>query len=382
MAKRTIQANYFADDKDVYDLLVGAKKRLTVQKLLEIARGRGIILSVSDRRDDRDRDALIEQLARLPFGWHELNALINATDTAERVERMTSREFSVSIDSRRLNDALNAVRDIRAARGETYQIVSTHSGKSLRVTVGYSELDTNKTRLAQRTKREFTLDFDLTSEAVKVRHQDQPRASEVLDDLVTAIAQQMTAPTQRQIELTGVHDAASRTNFFLELIRGIDGFSLEDVKRVKLSKFRNEVSVGISDEDDDDEDDTRENYTGVSPDEASYITTVKEIALKGDGLLQSREYARITSVHDFFVCAITWTSVEDSPEGVRTEFEAGFADPERGTGFSYALRGVYGRKQDGAHRKTKSTAAFDERGRLHRLLEGAASKAMDNIGKK
>jgi hypothetical protein len=60
MSKKVLHALYFADDKDIYDLLAAARQRLTPQKLVDIARTRGLLLSPSD-----DRDALVAYSAPL-----------------------------------------------------------------------------------------------------------------------------------------------------------------------------------------------------------------------------------------------------------------------------------------------------------------------------
>jgi len=377
MSRRTLQSNYFADDKDVFDLLAAARQKLTVQKLVDFARRRGLILSTAD-----ERDRLIAQIAVLPLGWQDLNALVAATDTADRAERVASRTLTGGFSTDDVSDAVDVLRQEREDRGETYKVERYKD--TLRVTVGYSELDTSKTRLVQKTLREFSLEFEIgnAGEAL-VRHQDQPRAQEVLGSLVDLLA---TKPEesieQTKIELFGIRDPARRTAFFLRLIKGVDGFTFEDVKAVRASRFHDtsadslppEAADELSDQEPDDDPDREE----VPTDEAQFIARVKEIALRGEGLLGTPQYEQLAE-HGFFVRSIVWTSSEKKALGPRVEFEAGFDDAERGTGFTYMIRGIYSRRVDGEFKKSKATPELAERTRLLRLLETAARDALGEI---
>jgi len=378
MPKRTLDANYFADDKDIFDLLIAARQKLTSQKLVEFARRRGLFLSIEDERDE-----LIEKISLLPMGWKDLNELIVATDTVDRTERVTSRQLFGVKEFQDIEAAVGLLVETRENRGEVYKPQKV--GNHLRVTVCYSELDTSRTRLVQRTQREFVLEFEAqTTGTIVVRHQDQPRAEEVVAELVGLLASKPGEPIdESRIELTGVRDATMRTNFFLKLIRGIKGYKFEDVKAVKASRFRGLDADSSSYIDDECSLDDLEPLDGdtsdaIGPEEASFVTRVKEIALKGEGLLQSQQYGQLAT-DGFFVKSIVWTSTEDTDSGTRVEFESGFVLPEEAKGFTYSVRGMYYRKTDGEFRKSKVAADPGDRRRLLRLLEDAARKAKDEI---
>jgi hypothetical protein len=381
MPNRTLQANYFADDKDVYDLLAAARKKLTSQRLVEMVRARGLILSGLTDRDD-----LIEQISILPFGWHQLRLLIEATNTADRSEKMTSASVSGSRSSEDFAAALDLVREARQDRGETYAIEKL--GGTVRILVKYSELDTSKTRLAQRTQRQFTIEIEPNpSGAALIRHQDQPRAQEIVSELIDALSQPQDVVTPAKIELAGISDATHRTQFFLQLIRGLSGFKFDDVKAVKASRLQpppvdvmvttTEEPEGADDHVDDDDDDAQSS-DGIGVDEASFIAKVTDIALRGDGLLRSSQYSQFSG-EGFFVRSIVWTATENN--GPRVELEAGFDNADEGTGFSYSIRGIHGRKSDGSLKKTKSAPSVEDRVRVLRLLESAARTAMEDVVK-
>lgn len=367
MAKRTIEANYFADDKDIYDLLIASKQKLTVQKLILFIRKRGIIVSSSHNRDE-----LIEKIASMPLCWQELNELIKATNTSDRAEKIASRSLSGKIDIANIISATEITRDERQNRAETYSI--KQNNKNLQITVTYSELDTSKTRLAQRTQKEFTFEIDATTkDDIIIRHQNQPRAQEILDSIVNKIIKKDEhSINQQKIDLSGIKNPSHRTNFFVQLLNGVNGFDLHNVKSVKVSNFSEKNS-----EDNEDTDNETDN-DGIKTEEASFIARVKEIAIKGNHILHSQLYAQ-SAQDGFFVQSIVWTALEKKPNGILVEFESGFDNPEEGKDFSYAVRGIYNRKNGGDFKKTKTQAENEEKTRVFCLLEHAARNAMSTV---
>lgn len=376
MPKRDLEAGYY-DDKDVFDMLSAARQRLTPQKLVDVARRRGLILSAAE-----ERDTLVEEISRLPFGWSELKHLVEATDTKDRAEKMASRAIAGDIALERVQEAAEALRDAREANRETYGFSRTK--KALCVRVQYSEMEPGATRVFQRTQREFTIEFEPRADGgMLIRHHDQPRAREILDALLAALL----VTNQVTIELAGVADHALRTDFFLRLTRGVNGFQLEDVKGVRACPLRTTKPDGsafptadderFSSEDVDvaaDADDAEE----IAPDQGAFVAYVKEIALKGEGVHKTPQYVALHR-YGFFVRSMRWTAIEQKTGGARVEFEAGFEN-ENATGFTYAPRAKFERKGgEGDFKKGKSTIPSDERTRLLRLMEAAAVAAMDQV---
>jgi hypothetical protein len=375
VSKRTHYALYFADDKDLHDLLSAAKQRVTIAKLLELARSRGLCLSASE-----SRESLVAQIARLPHGWHELVALWDATDSAERREKLSSCKLAGGFSGKDIFDAAEMVKDDRLGdRGEVYDIQQLE--KVVRVTVKYSDLDTSKTRLAQRNQREFTIEFEKVDGGFRVRHEAQERAHEVLaaiEDVLTKATPGTADTTRVNVELGAIRKPAQRTAFFLKLIKGLSGFTLEDVKAVRGSRLSKASDEEESEQTEGEEhvDDEREEFDA---EEASFVTEVKRIALHGDGILGSPQYKQLFE-HAFFVSSIVWTSTETTPDGVRAEFDASFSNPEEGTGFTYAVRKLWERGTSGELKKGKaSPAKVREDKRLVRLLEEAAHAAMTEV---
>lgn len=67
-------SKYYADDKDIADLLDSPK--FTKEKLLRLGQERGILLS-----PELPKETLRDHLSHLPFSWPQLQQLLNAIET-------------------------------------------------------------------------------------------------------------------------------------------------------------------------------------------------------------------------------------------------------------------------------------------------------------
>ncbi|WP_426750249.1 hypothetical protein [Myxococcus sp. Y35] len=384
MSKRHCNSLFFADDKDIADLLLAAKQKLNKQRLIALARSRGIILSPED-----DREAIVRYLSRLPTGWLELTTLLRATESAGRKEPTTYMQIEASASTKELHSAIQAVRDNRiSGRDEVYSVAATRVG-FISVTVQYTEPDTSKTRLFQRQPREVTISFEKCDSGYKVRHQATGRAAEIVKEITERLEEDTsTKVSRRQIELKGVSDPGLRTNFFLQLMRGLPGFSSPDVTDVKVNRmpkdnvpaFAKMTETQALGEDTDLVDATEGEPSEEQEAEAeakdAIIGVVKRVVLEGEGVLHSEEYKRLTDA-GLFVSHAVWKSLESSSEGRLIEFEAQFGDPNEGTGFSYAVLGAYKRKDDGEHRKARSPVDALEAAEFNAKLEQSAEAALN-----
>lgn len=360
---------YYADDKDIYDLLSSAKQRVTPLKLLELARTRGIILS-----PDENRDAVAEWIARMPFAWPQVVSLLEMTTSADRADKLTSlRMDSATADE--WSEAVSTVKGARAEqRGEVWSV--SRNGDSLTVSVQYSELDPGRTRLAQKRERDFVVEVETTpAGGVRVRHQSQDRAAEIVKAVCDELMKGKERLEPKRIELYGIRDPVKRTQFFLNLIAGIDGYTLEDVKSVKGSRLSPTLEVDVpSEEAGTDSDGQHEDRT-----ERDLEAHVRRVALYGDGILHAAEYQTLFK-DDFFVSSIAWTSMESRSGTQRVEFEAAFNDAEDARGFVYGVRGIWPRTQNGELRKNKvSVGQLKDTKAFHALIEESAYKALCSI---
>ncbi|MFP2931823.1 hypothetical protein ACLESO_42950 [Pyxidicoccus sp. 3LG] len=385
MSKRHYNSLFFADDKDIADLLLAAKQKLNKQRLIVLARSRGIILSPED-----ERETIVRYLSRLPTGWMELMTLLRATESAGRKEPTTYMQIEAEASTKELHSAIQAVRESRmSGRDEVYSVNAVRVG-FINVTVQYTEPDTSKTRLFQRQPREVTISFEKCESGYKVRHQATGRAAEIVKDITERLENDTSAKiSRRQIELKGISDPGLRTSFFLQLMRGLPGFSSPDVTDIRVNRMPKEAvpafaskmegsqgAEGDADLKDETEGEPSEEQEAEAEAKDAIIGVVKRVVLEGEGVLHADEYKRLTDA-GFFVGHAVWKSLENTPSGRLIEFEAQFGDPNEGTEFSYAVLGAYKRKDDGEHRKARSPVDASETAEFNAKIEQSAEAALE-----
>ena len=82
MPKIKFESKYYAEDKDVFDLLKSSS--LTFARLLKIARDRGIYISETE-----SRDAVINYISELPFSWPQLSALMAEMESEDKEDKFS-----------------------------------------------------------------------------------------------------------------------------------------------------------------------------------------------------------------------------------------------------------------------------------------------------
>jgi hypothetical protein len=356
---------YFATDKDLFDLMTSAKKRISIDVILELTRDRGIFLSQENSRED-----LVNYVCLLPHDYHDLQLLLEQTESPSRKEKTTFATIDENVSMEKLRTAIREVEQERAERcGEVY-ISSVQDDGHFELEVGYTNVDYGKTRLRQKLFREAKIEFELEENNATIRFPDNDKSREIIDAVVAKLSQSTNESLiPRKIDLSMLTSAQHRTLFFTEMIKCIDGYSLADVTKVDVDR---RLTPGLLSSDLDNEDDSDE-YTTVESDEMLGI--VQRALLQGEGLLQSPEYQSLRD-RGFYICNIVWLAQQSTPSGSRVEFSASLSDPETGTGFRYAVRGIYRRKADGNLTKTARPVEVPEQRVLHRLLEAAAWEAV------
>jgi hypothetical protein len=370
VAKRTSAAMYYAEDKDVYDLLSSSKKTLNVAALQKLARARGIYLSGADGRDD-----IVNYLSLLDYDWPQLSSLVELTDTLDRAEKVSGSDIKSKADSAQLlaaaATAKNAIQE--SSRDDVIQISQTPS--TLRIAVQYSEPNFSRTRLHQRRIRDVSITVEKAPGGYRVRHEANAKADAVVQALVAAL--EAKVPTERRtIELNGIRDAHLRTKFFLLMIQGVAGFKVDTVTSVKVATLPPEHSVG-GDEDNEAEEDTTSSRS-IKPEEAAVVGHVKSAALTGEDLLQSEEYVALAK-KGFFLSRCVWRGSETKGKRRAAEFEAEFSRDAQATGFKYNVRGVYERDDAGELLATKLPAKNHPD--LTSALEDSAHAALNKVEK-
>jgi hypothetical protein len=368
VAKRTTIALYYAEDKDVYDLLSSSKKSLSVSALQKVARDRGVFLSGQESRDE-----IVNYLARQDYSWPQIARLVELTETLDRPEKTAGSDIR---SKARKEDLVQAAAQAKAAilelsRDDDIRITATPSG--IRVAVTYSEPNYSKTRLHQRRIRDLAVSVEKVQGGFRVRHEANAKADAIVEQLVAAL--NAIAPAQRRtIALSGIQNPHLRTTFFIQMMKGVAGFTLDTVTSMRVARVPPEPPPD-TDEDDDDDDDSSQS---MKPEEAAVVAYVKNAALNGMDLLESDEYVALAT-KGFFLSRCVWQGSEKKGKRRVAQFEAMFAKADQATGFKYQVRGVYERNQAGDLQLTKVSGKNHPD--LGQALEDAAHAALDSVEK-
>lgn len=368
MAKYHYPSRYWADDKDVSDLI--SQPRFTSRKLQQIAKRRGIIVS-----EGLSKEAIVEYLSTLPFSWADLIGFLEEIESELRDPSTTSTELERDVDIPAIENAVRAVRDGRGnTRQETFEITTAQN--TVNVTIRYQELNPQVTRMLQWTDQRAEIQICKLEHGVKIRHAATERATEIAKAIQEALQPtEGPAAAVHEISLEHITDNEKRTDFFRKIILHLDGLRPENVMDVRLNK----MSV-------DEQGNTRIETEEMSLDEgaaeeteeAANVGSVKKTVLSGDSLLQAPEF------HDFikkgfFISKAIWTAIEATGNGRKFEFEAEFKNPEKATNFTYKPRGCWERDEDGNLVLKKTDPKLDDRRILIEKLEKAAKQALAEI---
>ncbi|WP_250519845.1 hypothetical protein [Caballeronia sp. NCTM1] len=346
---------FYATDKDIFDLLACAKRSLTEGVLREIARERGIFFSPHDTRDD-----LVEAISELPFTLNELLEIMGRRESSRRAEKTTS----VTLDANIPIEELKAVvREYKDEVGTSEKVVSHSKGTDgLVMNVEYDDMDYSRTRLIQRQRQDATIEFIQQGGKTIVRLPASEKSKRIVEDLTGRIESRRRTPIVREaIELNADFTADERTTFFMRLISELPGHRLYGVTNLK-------IAPSLRPDDELDEDDLDEDVRAEASEKLLVI--VRSMALSGENLIASKEYLSLKE-RGFYITSITWKSRQTTIPYDVPHLHAEFEDGENGRNFKYSVKGTY-RFQEGEYTKTARPVDDGERENLYQLVESAA----------
>lgn len=347
----------FASDKEIYDVLASSKRRMTHGQLLELARDRGIFISEEASRED-----LVDYLATLPHDFFDVEGLLEQAGPSKRAERTTFIEFSGQVTSEDIAEALAEYQ----REFESHEETTIHPPRPHAVTanVKYSEFDYSRTALLQRQEKDADLEFRIENERVTVRMPATDKAREIVTDVIERIERnKRTVFEQEEISVAGL-SVEQRTIFFMNLMRGVAGHTVEMVVNIKVSAGGATQDL---DEVDEDGEIAREELLGV----------VQSVALSGQNLLASPHYQQLRD-SGFFITSMTWRAIQQAAPHDKISFEVAFDNQEEGTGFKYLVRYVQ-QKPHGDYSANFKVVPPARRKELCQLIENAARMALEEI---
>lgn len=354
---------YYATDKEIYDLLMSGKQKLTESVLLELARDRGIFYSSRDTRSE-----LVEAIAALPHDYLDVVGVIERRDHAKRGEKTTSVTLGVELS---IDEIKSVALGYKEETPVSEKVTAQQRGSSgYSMNVEYDEYDYSRTRLIQRQRKEASIEFVTKDGVTVIRMPATEKARLVVDRLVEKVEEiRKSAVPAQEISLVGVDDPEDRTYFFTSLISGIPGYDLDTVINIK-------VASGTSDDDQDGEIDEEENEEVKQ----EMLAVVHSVSMQGSNLVASTQYQQLKQ-GGFYITSITWRAKEAVSPYDMIQFDASFENGTEGTGFKYGVRRS-SRLRSGEYAKQFRAVDDGDRAQLFELLESAARSILAKLHRK
>ena len=382
MPRIKFDSKYYAEDKDVYDLLKGSP--LTFKRLLKIARDRGIYISETE-----SRDTVINYISELPFSWPQLSALMLEMESEDKEDKFSFLQIEDQASTAAFYQALVAVKAERASREETYNPSTTKDGK-VELQVGYTEFAPNITRLKQKRHRDLKIEAEVKDGKLEVRFHSNKKAAEILAAVFDKLPQTAEKPLKKTlITLSGIKDPKLRTSFFESLWMKMPGLGFRDVKDVRVDRIAD--SPDLSDDEELETEDEELEVEGEEIDapaekkvkrrpkqEREFKSIVRRMAISGEGLHKSPQYLNLVK-EGFFISKAIWVSREAAGKNRDLLLSAEFTNAEEAIGFTYDIRWVWERDEDGDLSKDKSPLVGTERKKLIEILEQTAVKTVAEL---
>ncbi|SHL63932.1 hypothetical protein SAMN05216428_104155 [Nitrosospira sp. Nsp11] len=350
---------YFASNKEIHDLLLSAKLRITESVLHELLRDRGIFYPPNE-----EREVLVDRLSILPHDYKDICGLIEATEQGHRGEKTTAVRLNLALNGEELKAVIT-----------TYQTEATtekvHSFKKSEdeyfMNVEYSEYDYSKTKLVQRRLRDASFEFIQKDGWTEIRFPATEKGRAIVDKIIGKIEEKKKIQVKiEEIELTNLTASEDRTTFFTKLISSLPNFPLENVSRLRVAHAdaASNPSLDLETE-------------GEEEAEEKMLSVVRKVALAGDNLVASSMYKELKA-GGFFITSITWRVKQNIAPYSIVEFDAGFEDGQDARKFRYSVRGVL-RFNNGKYPKHFRAAEDKEKAALLSILEDTARSVLVSL---
>jgi hypothetical protein len=345
---------FFADYRDVYDALYSAKVKISTQFLLEFLRKRGFIFSPST-----SRTTLIEVVASYAYESDELDEICDHLEVHSRPERRSSLTLNQNYSYQEIQQAFDAVKEGRSVKHEALDISNVKDGR-VSIKANYYEMDEGRTALRQMRPKEGSVEVLKIGDKTRLRFPGNEHMHEIATEVIEQFRIQHTDKPLEMTEIDlGTFDKLKRTEFFQKLISGIDGYKRVDVKKVSVDSEINVVQFDAESDETGEEDDVEgeEKSAEQSKVEEEIKTYLRRVSLDGNSVIDTKELKNFLS-SGFFISRIVWDIAPRKRNSgkPKAELEAVLEDPKNGTGFRYAVRGIYPYKKDktyGKRRKAK-----------------------------
>jgi len=310
----------FATDKDLFDLLVAPRQRVTERVMLELARDRRIFCSTQASRHE-----LADYISSLPHDFQDVAGLIEKGEPSTRNERTTF--ITLDVEGVTDRDLRAAITNYQASVSGAERVTMPPSGEGIVfANVEYAEFDYSRTHLLQRLPKTAAIEFRVEEGKVKIRRPSTERSQEIVASIVDELERNKRSTFKRN-EISVSHLGAElRSRFFLYLMQRMAGYRADTAIRLKVaSSIDNDVV----------DDAARDEAVEEAADEMLHL--VDNVALSGENLLATPQYRQLAE-SGFFITSMTWRASQQATPHDKVQFEVSFENGKGGTCFRYLAR--------------------------------------------
>jgi hypothetical protein len=343
---------YSPSDKDLADLLLASANRPAADGLRKLLSRRGVMFS-----RNAERAAVIQEVVRHVHSVGQLTELLNLLRTEERTPKVETTQVKCEATVEELHGICEVVRDARKQRGLHEVMLITKGMQSVSLNIDYMVPDWSASSLRQFTLYRAWLQYESGNSGFRLRTAPSQRSDEIAKEVQQKLKAFLEASGKKlsleSVRLTG-RSAEQRTEFFLSLMKALDGYAKGEATHVGISRL---------DADDQADEDVA----------AEARRLVNKILLSGGAVGGSQELLDfLESKKGWFISEAKWyvSSVSDS---TRYLLEAKFRAAQEGRRFHVRVAGVYPVREDGiSHWKSPRAPTPAERRVLEDLLHEAA----------
>jgi hypothetical protein len=351
---------YYATNREIRDLLLSGKQRITENVLLELLRDRGILCS-----PDEPRDSLVERLSMLTHDFADVCGLLERREAQRRGEKTSTIALDIALTAEELKEIIGEYQQDQTGEKITHY---KKSPDELVMNVTYFDPDYSKTRLLQWQELNATIEFVKKDDRTELRLPATDKARAIVEDIKNRVEAKKKKLVQlEEIELTNLTAPEDRTTFFTKLISSLPHFPLDTVSRLRVAHSKSVDQGDDLDIEDDEIEEVAEKMLGV----------VENVALSGENLVASEMYQELKQ-KGFYITSITWRARQDVDPYSKIEFDAGFEDRQAAKRFRYSVHGAL-RFKNGKYTKNLRHVEDAEKAVLLGMIEETARKVLAHL---
>lgn len=349
-----------ATDKDIFDLLMSDRGRLSEGVLRNFALARGIIYS---RRTNREN--LASAISRLPHDFHSLTTMVERREYHSKNEKRAYVDIPVALTREEIGEIVRSYKE--GVAGEEEVTTQSRRAQDVYVNVAYDEVDYSKTRLIQRQRKDAGIEFVIGESITTIRMPATEKARDIVQKIVDH-ASKLKLQDLRKNELS-LESLSSdqRTTFFMEIMRTIPGYELQTVVSIKCSSRAEETGENL-------EIDLEQEEVSV---ESEIVSKINSVALSGVNLLQSEEYQSLRR-NGFFITSVTWRALQKEKPQDLLQLDVSFDQPRLGKGFRFGVR-IARRLADGGLANDFKPLEPNRQPGLWSLVERTSARVLHDI---